>query len=225
MSERSMNDPVSAACVAGELRLAALAVAASCLGAWCAAAPAGAALTFYQDEASWRAAAGATTTIGVPNVPQGEIYNPQLGLVGSGCIGWTVPSYLVAPWGVSPDTNIMWTGQSGVWTNAWTFNQPTVTAFAIDWLFLPASSGFLGADVYLGGTHVGSVSGAWQPATEVPGPTRFYGFTSSQPFNQVRVTAVGPSWGRAVMFSQIPAPGALAVLVLAPLATRGRRRA
>jgi hypothetical protein len=199
---------------------------ASAIAAWCAASPATAALTHYADEASWRAAAGATNTIGVPNIPQGAINMPQLGLSGAGAVGFSIPTFLAGPWDLAPGTTVMTAGGSGTWSREWTFTQPTVTAFAIDWLFNPSiQPGVLGADVYLGTTHVGSVSGAWQPASQIPGPPRFYGFTSSLPFNRVVIVAQGQSWGRAVMFSQIPAPGTLALLALAPLATRGRRRA
>ena len=193
--------------------------------AWlCAATPAAAALTHYANEASWRAAAGATTTIGAPNIPQGAIEMPQLGLSGAGAGGVPIPSFLVGPWNLPAGTTIMQVGVGGTWSDEWTFTQPTVTAFAVDWLFNPGiQPGFLGASAYLGTTHVGSVF--WQPASQIPGPPVFYGFTSSLPFNRVVITAAGQSWGRAVMFSQIPSPGALALLALAPLATRGRRRA
>lgn len=201
----------------------ALSVLASGVAALCAATPAAAALTHYADEASWRAAAGATTTIAVPNIPQGAINMQQLGLSSAGAAGVSIPPFLVGPWNLPAGTTIMQVGTSGVWSVPWNFTQPIVTAFAIDWLFNPGSSGWLGASAYLGTTHVGSVF--WQPATQIPGPPKFYGFTSSQPFNRVVITAVGESWGRAVMFSQIPSPGAVALLALAPLATRRRRRA
>jgi hypothetical protein len=197
---------------------------ASSIAWFCAATPAAAALTHYADEASWRAAAGATTTIGVPNIPQGAINMQQLGLSGAGASGGPIPPFLVSPWNLPAGTSIMGAGGNGTWSRSWTFTQPTVTAFAIDWLFNPyIQPGFLGASAYLGTTHVGSVF--WQPASQIPGPPVFYGFTSSLPFNRVVITAQGDSWGRAVMFSQIPSPGALALLALAPLATRGRRRA
>ena len=193
--------------------------------AWLGAAmPAAAALTHYANEASWRAAVGATTTIGVPNIPQGAINMQQLGLSGAGAAGVPIPSFLAGAWSLPAGTTIMQVGVGGTWSTEWTFTQPTVTAFAIDWLFNPGiQTGVLGADVYLGTTHVGSVG--WQPTSQIPGPPRFYGFTSSLPFNRVVITAQGQSWGRAVMFSQIPAPSALALLALAPLATRRRRRA
>jgi hypothetical protein len=197
---------------------------ASSIAWFCAATPAAAALTHYADEASWRAAAGATTTIGVPNIPQGAINMQQLGLSGAGASGGPIPPFLVSPWNLPAGTSIMGAGGNDTWSRSWTFTQPTVTAFAIDWLFNPyIQPGFLGASAYLGTTHVGSVF--WQPASQIPGPPVFYGFTSSLPFNRVVITAQGDSWGRAVMFSQIPAPGTLAILALAPLATRGRRRA
>ena len=201
----------------------ALSVLASSIAALCTATPAAAALTHYANEASWRAAAGATTTIAVPNIPQGAINMQQLGLSSAGAAGVSIPPFLVGPWNLPAGTTIMQVGTSGVWSVPWNFTQP-ITAFAIDWLFNPGiQTGVLGADVYLGTTHVGSVG--WQPASQIPGPPVFYGFTSSLPFNRVVITAQGDSWGRAVMFSQIPSPGALALLALAPLATRRRRRA
>jgi hypothetical protein len=201
----------------------ALSVLASSIAALCTATPAAAALTHYADEASWRAAAGATTTIAVPNIPQGAINMQQLGLSSAGAAGVSIPPFLVGPWNLPAGTTIMQVGTSGVWSVPWNFTQP-ITAFAIDWLFNPYMlPGTLGASAYLGTTHVGSVF--WQPASQIPGPPVFYGFTSSQPFNRVVITAAGTSWGRAVMFSQIPSPGALALLALAPLATRRRRRA
>ena len=201
----------------------ALSVLASGVAALCTATPVAAALTHYADEASWRAAAGATTTIAVPNIPQGAINMQQLGLSSAGAAGVSIPPFLVGPWNLPAGTTIMQVGTSGVWSVPWNFTQP-ITAFAIDWLFNPYMlPGTLGASAYLGTTHVGSVF--WQPASQIPGPPVFYGFTSSQPFNRVVITAAGTSWGRAVMFSQIPSPGALALLALAPLATRRRRRA
>lgn len=199
----------------------ALSALASGVAALCAATPAAAALTHYADEASWRAAAGATTTIAVPNIPQGAINMQQLGLSSAGAGGIPIPPFLVDPWNLPAGTTIMAAGGGGVWSVPWDFTQP-ITAFAIDWLFNPGSSGWLGASAYLGTTHVGSVF--WQPATQIPGPPKFYGFTSSLPFNRVVITAAATSWGRAVMFSQIPSPGAVALLALAPLATRRRRR-
>jgi hypothetical protein len=202
----------------------ALSVLASSIAALCAATPAAAALTHYADEVSWRAAAGATTTIAVPNIPQGVTSIPQLGLSGAGAGGVSIPPFLVGPWNLPAGTTIWQAGINSTWSSEWTFTQPIVTAFALDWLFNPyIQPGFLGASVYLGTTHVGSVF--WEPASQIPGPPVFYGFTSSLPFNRVVITAQGQSWGRAVMFSQIPSPGALALLALAPLATRRRRRA
>jgi hypothetical protein len=64
----------------------------------------------------------------------------------------------------------------------------------------------------------------WEPASAFPGPTRFYGFTSTLPFNQVILVGTQVSWGRSVMFTQIPAPGAVALFALAPLVARRRRR-
>jgi hypothetical protein len=108
-----------------------------------------------------------------------------------------------------------------VWSRSFVFSQPIATAFAIDWLFHPAQQ-TLGVSAYFGSTHVGSLF--WEPASAFPGPTRFYGFTSTLPFNHVVLVGTHVSFGRAVMFTQIPAPGAVALFALAPLVARRRRR-
>jgi hypothetical protein len=64
----------------------------------------------------------------------------------------------------------------------------------------------------------------WDPASAFPGPPRFYGFTSTLPFNHVVLVGTHLSFGRSVMFTQIPAPGAVALFALAPLASTRRRR-
>jgi hypothetical protein len=170
------------------------------------ASAADAALTNYADEASWRAAAGAVTTVAAPNIPSGQFYLPELG-IGGDVGGTPIPSFLVDPWGLS---------------RSFIFSQPIATAFAIDWLFRPEFVQALGVSAYFGSTHVGSLF--WDPASAFPGPTRFYGFTSTLPFNHVVLTGTHVSFGRAVMFTQIPAPGAVALFALAPLAAVRRRR-
>jgi hypothetical protein len=187
-----------------------------------AASAANAALTNYADEASWRAAAGAVTTVAAPNIPSGELYLPELGLDAS-IIGTPIPSFLVDPWGLPAGTNVLRAGVDGqVWSRSFVFSQPIATAFAIDWLFRPEFVQALGVDVYFGSTFVGSMS--WEPASAFPGPTRFYGFTSTLPFSRVVLVGTHVSFGRAVMFTQIPAPGAMALFALAPLASTRRRR-
>jgi hypothetical protein len=185
------------------------------------ATAANAALTNYADEASWRAAAGAVTTVAAPNIPSGGLYLPQLGLDAS-VGGVPIPSPFVDPWGLPAGTNVLRAGVNGqVWSADFNFAQPVATAFAIDWLFHPAQQ-TLGVSAYFGSTHVGSLF--WEPASAFPGPTRFYGFTSTLPFNQVILVGTQVSWGRSVMFTQIPAPGAVALFALAPLASTRRRR-
>ena len=211
LSGRGMRAPSSlAALVAVSAVASALATAAD------------AALTSYADEASWRAAAGAVTTVAAPNIPSGELYLPELGLDAS-IIGTPIPSFLVDPWGLPAGTNVLRAGVDGqVWSRSFVFSQPIATAFAIDWLFRPEFVQALGVSAYFGSTHVGSLF--WDPASAFPGPTRFYGFTSTLPFNHVVLTGTHVSFGRAVMFTQIPAPGAVALFALAPLAAVRRRR-
>jgi hypothetical protein len=187
------------------------------------ATAANAALTNYADEASWRAAAGAVTTVAAPNIPSGGLYLPQLGL-DAAVVGTPIPSFLVDPWGLPAGTNVLRAGVDGqVWSRSFVFSQPIATAFAIDWLFRPEFVQALGVDVYFGSTLVGSMS--WEPpASAFPGPTRFYGFTSTLPFSRVVLVGTHVSFGRSVMFTQIPAPGAVALFALAPLVARRRRR-
>ena len=188
-----------------------------------AASAANAALTNYADEASWRAAAGAVTTVAAPNIPSGVLYLPQLGIVADGVYGGPIPSFLVDPWGLPAGTNVLGAGVDfQVWSRSFVFSQPIATAFAIDWLFRPEFVQALGVSAYFGSTHVGSLF--WDPASAFPGPTRFYGFTSTLPFSRVVLVGTHVSFGRAVMFTQIPAPGAVALFALAPLAAVRRRR-
>ena len=186
------------------------------------ASAADAALTNYADEASWRAAAGAVTTVAAPNIPSGGLYLPELGLDAS-VVGVPIPSPFVDPWGLPAGTNVLRAGVDGqVWSRSFIFSQPIATAFAIDWLFRPEFVQALGVSAYFGSTHVGSLF--WDPVSAFPGPTRFYGFTSTLPFNHVVLTGTHVSFGRAVMFTQIPAPGAVALFALAPLVAVRRRR-
>ncbi len=186
------------------------------------ASAADAALTNYADEASWRAAAGAVTTVAAPNIPSGQFYLPELG-IGGGVGGTPIPSFLVDPWGLPAGTNVLRAGVDfQVWSRSFVFTQPIATAFAIDWLFRPEQD-ILGVDVYFGSTLVGSMS--WEPPTsDFAGPPRFYGFTSTLPFSRVVLVGTHVSFGRSVMFTQIPAPGAVALFALAPLAAVRRRR-
>ena len=207
---------------AGRLLCAPLSLAGIATTIACAP-QASAALTSYADEASWRAAAGAVTTIAAPNIPAGPLYLPQLGLASSDVGAGPIPSYLIDPWGLPAGTNVIAAGiDYETWARSFNFTQPIATAFAIDWLFRPEQD-ILGVDVYFGSTLVGSMS--WEPPTsDFAGPPRFYGFTSTLPFNHVVLVGTHVSFGRAVMFTQIPAPGAVALFALAPLVARRRRR-
>jgi hypothetical protein len=186
---------------------------------------ASAALTSYADEASWRAAAGAVTTVAAPNInlPTGSLYLPELGL--DAAIGvLPIPSFLVDPWGLPAGTNVLGAGSiSTPWSRSLNFSQPIATAFAIDWLFNESFwPGQYNARFYYGGTLIGTVN--LEGSDGIPGPTRFYGFTSTLPFSRVVLSGISVSYGRAVMFTQIPAPGAVALLALAPLVAQRRRR-
>ena len=187
------------------------------------ATAANAALTNYADEASWRAAAGAVTTVAAPNIPSGELYLPELGLDAS-IIGTPIPSFLVDPWGLPAGTNVLGAGSiSTPWSRDFVFAQPIATAFAIDWLFNESFwPGQYSARFYRGSTLIGSVN--LEGSDGIPGPTKFYGFTSTLPFSRVVLSGISVSYGRAVMFTQIPAPGAVALFALAPLAAIRRRR-
>ena len=188
------------------------------------ASAADAALTNYADEASWRAAAGAVTTVAAPNIPSGVLYLPQLGIVADGVYGGPIPSFLVDPWGLPAGTNVLGAGVDfQVWSRTFQFSQPIATAFAIDWLFNESFwPGQYNARFYYGGTLIGTVN--LEGSDGIPGPTRFYGFTSTLPFSRVVLSGISVSYGRAVMFTQIPAPGAVALFALAPLAAIRRRR-
>jgi len=190
------------------------------------ASQASAALTSYADEASWRAAAGAVTTVAAPNInlPTGGLYLPELGL--DAAIGvLPIPSFLVDPWGLPAGTNVLGAGSmmSTSWSRSFVFAQPIATAFAIDWLFNESFwPGQYSARFYYGATLIGTVN--LEGSDGIPGPTRFYGVTSTLPFGRVMLYGTSVSYGRAVMFTQIPAPGAVALFALAPLVAQRRRR-
>ena len=188
------------------------------------ASRASAALTTYTDEASWRAASGAVTTIAAPNIPSGPLYLPELGF-GAEVGVLPIPSFLVDPWGLPAGTNVLGAGSvmSTSWSRSFVFAQPIATAFAIDWLFNESFwPGQYSARFYDGATLIGTVN--LEGSDGIPGPTRFYGFTSTLPFGRVVLSGISVSYGRAVMFTQIPAPGAVALFALAPLVAQRRRR-
>ena len=212
LSGRGMRAPSSlAALVAVSAVASALATAAN------------AALTNYADEASWRAAAGAVTTVAAPNIPSGGLYLPQLGL-DAAVATFPIPSFLIEPWDLPAGTNVMGIGGwDGGWSSDFVFAEPIATSFAIDWLFNESFwPGQYSARFYRGSTLVGTVN--LEGSDGIPGPTRFYGFTSTLPFSRVVLYGAYPTFGRAVMFTQIPAPGAVALFALAPLAAVRRRR-
>ncbi len=69
---------------------------------------------------------------------------------------------------------------------------------------------------------LGSVS--WLGAENGDYSTHFFGLISTEPFTRVSFYSNTIFWAREVMFTQIPTPSAVALLVLAPLASRRRRR-
>jgi hypothetical protein len=219
-----MNRATETQARAGRLLCAPLSLAGIATTIACAP-QASAALTSYADEASWRAAAGAVTTVAAPNInlPTGSLYLPELGLAASIGVG-PIPSFLVDPWGLPAGTNVLGAGSiSTPWSRDFVFAQPIATAFAIDWLFNESFwPGQYNARFYYGGTLIGTVN--LEGSDGIPGPTRFYGFTSTLPFNHVVLSGISISYGRAVMFTQIPAPGAVALFALAPLVAQRRRR-
>ena len=155
------------------------------IAATIACAPqASAALTSYADEASWRAAAGAVTTVAAPNIPSGGLYLPQLGL-DAAVATFPIPAFLIEPWDLPAGTNVMGIGGwDGGWSSDFVFAEPIATSFAIDWLFNESFwPGQYSARFYRGSTLVGTVN--LEGSDGIPGPTRFYGFTSTLPFSRV----------------------------------------
>ena len=202
-------------CVGGGVALASAMVATAL-----AASSASAEVVNYTDKAAWLGAAGAITTIGVPNVPAGVLNNTYLplglNLSGTGISGGAIPNEFADIWGVPQGTNVFIGSASGMWQ----FSAPFATSFAMEWLFWVPMT----AHVYYGLTWLGSVS--WPADPQGDYSPKFWGLTSSTPFTRVVISGGTPfpAYGKTVMFSQIPAPGALALLALAPLASRRRRR-
>ena len=171
-------------------------------------------------ESEWHSAAGAITTLGVPDIPLGYpvpwALSHGLNLSGAGLTGGSIEPFLAKPWGVPLGTVVFW-GDLGGETN-WAFTQPIATAFAFRWLFFAPVE----ATVWYGNTFLGSVN--WPAPAPNEYTPNFYGLTSTEPFNRVIMFGYeGPTFGHSIMFSQIPSPGALALLVFAPIASRRRR--
>lgn len=193
--------------------------ASACVAAMALVASTSAEVVNYTDKAAWLGAAGPITTIGVPNVPLGipDNYYLPLGLnmSGTGMSGGAIPNEFAGPWGVPLGTTVF----GGPTHQMWQFSSPYATSFAMEWLFFVPVT----AHVYYGLTWLGSVN--WPANPQGDFSTRFYGLTSTTPFTRISISGSSsfPSYGKTVMFSQIPAPGALALLALAPLASRRRR--
>jgi hypothetical protein len=192
-------------------------------GVWSAGASAS--ITQFTDEASWRAAAGATTTIGVPDIPPGT--HPEAfagsGLQSVNLYGLTlVPpmEHVAYALGVPMGTTIFAGGGSDL---NYTFSAP-INAFAQQWLYYQPQTLVL----YSQSTVVGYFQ--WVPDVPDPWPaTKFYGFTSTVAFDRVFSfsSSYQPYYGTQIMFTQIvPAPaGGLCVLLGGAFARRRRLRA
>ena len=183
---------------------------------------ASAAITQFTDEASWRAAAGATTTIGVPDIPPGthpeafadsglqsvSLYGRTLGL------GYEDVAYAL---GVPLGTTVF----SRTADSIYTFSTP-INAFAQQWLYYQRQTLIL--------LNQGSIVGSFQWFPDPPDPwpaTKFYGFTSTVAFDQVYSFNFNlPHYGTQIMFTQIvPAPaGGLCLLGLMAGGRCRRRR-
>ena len=190
-------------------------------GAWTVGASA--AITQFTDEASWRAAAGATTTIGVPDIPPGT--HPEAfagsGLQSVNLYGLTlVPpmEHVAYALGVPMGTTIFAGGGSDL---SYTFAAP-INAFAQQWLYYQRQTLIL--------LNQGSIVGSFQWFPDPPDPwpaTKFYGFTSTVAFDQVYSFNFNlPHYGTQIMFTQIvPVPaGGLCLLGLMAGGRCRRRR-
>jgi hypothetical protein len=190
-------------------------------GVWSAGASA--AITQFTDEASWRAAAGATTTIGVPDIPPAF---PQGAFAGSGLqsvvlgglslgLGYEDVAYAL---GVPLGTTVFASTADSIYT----FSTP-INAFAQQWLYYQPQTLIL--------LNQGSIVGSFQWFPDPPDPwpaTKFYGFMSTVAFDQVYSFNWSlPHYGTQIMFTQIvPAPaGGLCVLLGGAFARRRRPRA
>lgn len=196
------------------------AVGLAAAGVWSAGASAS--ITQFTDEASWRAAAGATTTIGVPDIPPGthpeafagsglqsvSLYGRTLGL------GHEDVAYAL---GVPLGTTVF----SRTADSIYIFSTP-INAFAQQWLYYQPQTLIL--------LDQGSIVGSFQWFPDPPDPwpaTKFYGFTSTVAFDQVYSFNFNlPHYGTQIMFTQIvPAPaGGLCLLGLMAGGRCRRRR-
>ena len=195
------------------------AVGLAAAGVWSVGASAS--ITQFADEASWRAAAGATTTIGVPDIPPGthpeafagsglqsvSLYGRTLGL------GYEDVAYAL---GVPLGTTVF----SRTADSIYTFSTP-INAFAQQWLYYqPQTLILLNQGVIVG-------SFQWFPDPPDPWPaTKFYGFTSTVAFDQVYSFNWNlPHYGTQIMFTQIvPAPAGGFCLLGLMAGGRCRRR-
>lgn len=167
-------------------------------------------------------AAGATTTIGVPDIPPGthpeafadsglqsvSLYGLTLGL------GYEDVAYAL---GVPLGTTVF----SRTADSIYTFSTP-INAFAQQWLYYQRQTLIL--------LNQGSIVGSFQWFPDPPDPwpaTKFYGFTSTVAFDQVYSFNFNlPHYGTQIMFTQIvPAPaGGLCLLGLMAGGRCRRRR-
>lgn len=174
-------------------------------------------VVWYHSRTAWESAAGAITSIGIPNVPSGVLIHTYsaLGVVDFSLFGKDIPDYFADIWGVPLGTNVYWS--DGNFSPDIQFASP-ITAVALDWLSIPQAT--LG--ITYGSTVIGGISVPPMPTGDYN--TRFIGVISTTPFNRFVMSSQSTFWAREVMFSQIPAPSVAVLLSLAPLASRRRRR-
>lgn len=176
------------------------------------------ALVWYHSRTAWESAAGAITSIGVPNVPSGGLsnYYQPLGVMHFSPDGADIPAPFADIWGVPLGTNVYWA--DGDFSPHISFAPPGVTAMALDYLSIPQAN----FACTFGPTVLGGILMPPMPTGDYF--PRFLGVISTTPFNHFIMSSNSTFWIREVMFSQIPAPSVAVLLALAPLASRRRRR-
>ena len=198
--------------------LAARSLGGGALAAGLAATTASATVVNYTDKAAWLSAAGSITTIGGPNIPYGDLDYDQLGVTSFGFYGLPIPYELEEIWGAPPGT----IGFASVGNSAYFhFSSPYATALAVEFAFVQSVS----VTISYGSSYVGQVIWPGLPVGDYT--PRFFGLTSTAPFSNLTISngnGTTISYGTTVMFSQIPAPSGVALLALAPIASRRRRR-
>jgi hypothetical protein len=190
------------------------------------ASPASASVvTYFNDYAGWSAAAGPTTMIdfvppgGTAQVVPGDFYQ-DLGVTLSGYWTNNPVAWSLLPLGGSSSDG--WHGRPSGFPpqvmGALNFSEP-IQAFAVDQVV--ASQ--MGVSFFLGGVFISTVyiavpQGQWNQ-------NHFFGWRTDFAFDRVVIEPGGINGGADnVYFSTIPAPGAVALGVIATLAAERRRR-